>query len=103
MPDILVQRGGGVSQGDDVVNPLLTSTVACMVRGRIELDEASGLHPVTLECLFRAGLLLGELVEIADPFAATVRYGRITAITHRINGAATVTQLKVSALSDFSV
>lgn len=103
MYDIIVIRGSGVSQGDDIVDPLLTSTIACMERGRVELDDGSGLHSVEAECVYRDGLMLAEIAEMYYPLRGSVGYGKITSITHNIKGAKVETTLIVDTPSEFVV
>lgn len=103
MPDIVVLRGGGSRQGEDVIDPLLTTDAACLERGRIELDKGSGLQPLELECVYRDGLLLGDVVEIHDPLHSTTYYGILSHITHSVSPVALHTSLVVTILSDFTI
>lgn len=103
MSDIVVLRGGGFSQGADVIDPLVSSDHACMARGRAELDAASGLHSVQLDCLYRSGLLLGQLVEMTDPATGMARYGKITSITFTLNGTQTDATFRLTVPSEFLV
>lgn len=103
MPDIVVIRGGGTRQGEDVIDPLLTTVSACLARGRIELDAASGLQPIEMECLYRDGLLLGDMVEINDPLHIAPYYGILSRITHVATPTTLTTQLVVTILSDFTI
>lgn len=103
MPDLIVQRGSGTSPGEDVVESLLTTDSACLSRGRIELDEGSGLREVHLDCVYRDGVLLGDLVSLYDPLLLAHKSGVVTSITHSIEGADVVTTLVIKVPSEFSV
>lgn len=101
MPDIVVIRGAGDSQGPDITDPLLTTDHACMARGIVELDDGSPKVPVRLSVLYRDGLLLGQVVEVSDPLYPTKRYGKITGISHTLFSNRIETVLVVSIKSDF--
>lgn len=104
MPDIIVQRGAGTRQGEDVIDPLLTTVSACLARGQMELDEhTEGLQPVTVSCLYRDGLLLGDVVQIYDEYYGTIWYGKITSIRHKISSAELLTDLQVKRSTDFEI
>lgn len=101
MTDIVVVRGGGTSQGDDIVDSLLTSDASAMARGRIALDEGSGLHPMSVECVYREGLVLGSLVSMYDPLTMQLHYGKITSISHEVQGTEITTTLRLQVPSEF--
>jgi hypothetical protein len=67
MVDIIVQRAGGDSPGDDIVDPLTSTVAVALVRGRNALDaQASDKVPVTYTLLPQPGLQLGQLLELHD-------------------------------------
>lgn len=103
MPDIIVIRGDGASQGEDIVDALLTTEQACIARGRTELDDASGLLKVVNECVYRDGTMLGEMVEVFDPLTGNLRRGKITSIEHKIPLTGRATKLTFVAQSEFVV
>lgn len=103
MTDIVVQRGNCDSQGEDVVDSLLSTDHAAMARGRVELDSGESTHPVSLECMYRSGLMVGQVAELYDPFFGGVRYGKITMIQHRVEGVSVYTTLRVQVPSEFAV
>jgi hypothetical protein len=99
MPDLVVLRGAGINQGDDIVEPLLTTDHAAMARGTVALDEGSGLAPVSLECWYRDGLRLGQVIQVDDPFSGGSRYGKLVSIVHRREGVTLYSSLGVVVLS----
>lgn len=104
MPDIIVVRGSGLSQGKDIIDSLLTTVQACQARGMMELDDASGTNPVVCECVYRDGLRLGQIVEVYDPLIASVQYGKITSITHTVSsGESILTRIQLVTPSEFVV
>ena len=103
--EIIVVRGTGQFQGEDIVDPLLATELAAISRGRAELDKQSTINEaVTLEVLFRPGLETGQLVEVVDALQGTVWRGKITGIAHRINNAEqtqVTTTLNIERPTDF--
>lgn len=100
MPDIVVLRGAGLVQGEDIIDPLLSTIHACQSRGVVALDSGSGLAPVKIDCVFREGLLLGQLVEVFNPFSGGLRYGKITSIDLTATAMGIDTSLSVSVVSE---
>jgi hypothetical protein len=93
--DIIVIRGEGDRAGQDVVDPLIGSLPVALARGRQELDDqADPLQPVTVVCLFRVGLRLGNAVRFQDSRRGTWT-GTIVGINHRGAGGVTSTTLQL--------
>lgn len=64
---ILCKRGTGAAQAPAVEDPLLSDLQACLIRGRFELDQASGrLIPVKLETVYKSGMLGGDMIKCHD-------------------------------------
>lgn len=103
MVDLVVLRGDGSSQGEDVIDALLTSTNAALSRGRVELDDASGLRSLTKTCVYRDGLLPGDLAELYDVRSGEQTIGKVTSITHDVTTTEIVTTLKVVVPSELPV
>ena len=83
--EIIVERPPPDKQGDDIVDPLLSTEEVGLSRGRAELDENSSAHQLnTLVINYRAGLQLGQLVEVVDLMLARVWKGKIIGITQQI-------------------
>lgn len=103
MFSIIVQRGDGLSQGDDIVDPLITCLPVALARGRNEMDEqASGFQDVELTFFFRAGLRLGMVVEVHESLFGEVWYGKLVSLAHRFDGAATITTARVRKPTGFT-
>lgn len=102
MVDIVVIRGAGDKQGDDIVDALLSTTAAAINRGRNELDRRStGKDSLTYTVIFRTGLLLGQLVEVDDILLGASFRAKVTGIRHVINQTSATTQLTLERLSRF--
>ena len=102
MTDIIVRRFAGDRQGDDIVDGLLSTTAAAQNRGRNELDEQSiSKSPIRYQMVHRAGVRLGQLVEVNDSLEGATFRGKITDITHRIQPTAAVTELTIERVSNF--
>lgn len=97
MSSIVVFRGVGDKKGQDIVEALLSSTSAKLERGRVELDEhALPNQSVTMQIVYRAGVRLGQLVEVHDSTQGKSWRGKITAIAHKITKTKHVTDLTIS-------
>ena len=104
MFSITVRRGDGLHPGEDIVDPLIKTLPVGLERGRNELDDrAHALQEVDLTIHFRAGLRLGQVVEVKETLFGTVWYGKITGLTHSYEGVAPLTVVRVKRPSDFFV
>ncbi len=102
MVDLVVIRGAGDRQGDDIVEALLSTTAAALNRGRNELDRrATGKDSLTYTVVFRTGILLGQLVEVDDILLGASFRAKVTAVRHIINQTSATTQLTLERLSRF--
>ena len=67
MVDLIVQRHGGDSPGDDIVDPLISTDAVALARGRNELDARAGnKQDVTYNMIPVAGVLPGTFVEVFE-------------------------------------
>lgn len=83
--EIIVFRPPGDKEGDPIVDSLLTTEAVGRSRGQAELDENSSAHQLnTVTINYRAGLLLGQLVEVIDLALLRVWKGKIIGITQQI-------------------
>jgi len=87
MPEAYVQRGEGTSQGADIVDPLMSTELVLLERGRAEIDKASGLQKVYLTCKYRGGVRTGQLAEVHDSLQGETYYGKIVGVAYRARGA----------------
>ena len=62
-------------------------------RGRAEIDTGESLQEMALTCVYRPGLLPGQLVEIHDSFMGRSWRGKITSVSHNANGPKVITTL----------
>lgn len=89
---IIGVRGDGDKPGDDISDPIITDIQALMARATSELDKGEGLQPVAIDCIFRTGLELGQLVQIEDTEQGAWK-GMINGITIKYNGVTTLATL----------
>jgi hypothetical protein len=78
MIDIVVIRGAGLAQGDDIVEPLLSTLAAALARGEHELNEtATGKVSRTANIPFTPGIEPGCMVYVHDEFLEEDYVGRV--------------------------
>lgn len=100
--DIIVQRNGGTRQGPDIVDALISNVQVAQNRGRNELDQqASPKTPVQLSTVYRSGVQLGQLAEVAEGIRAEIYRGKIIRIRHTISGDKAVTAVSVQRIAPF--
>jgi len=100
--DIFVQRGSGNKQGEDIVDPLITSIPVALQRGRNELDEQSSApQDISVEVVYRDGVRLGQVAKFYDAQTGLEWLGKITGITHRSSGVELLTTLQVKKPTNF--
>ncbi len=93
--DIIVIRGVGDRQGDDIEDRLISSVDVALARGRNEFDENSGLQSISLSCVLRPSLVTGMLVEVHDALQGEVWRGKITSVRHIVSGSEAITDIEV--------
>jgi len=93
--DLIVIRDAGDHQGEDVVDPMITSVAVALDRGRFEINEASGMRPTTLETVYRNNVEMGQIVEVHDSLQGSVWRGKISSISHRSKGPELLTRLTI--------
>lgn len=105
--EIVVIRAPGNIQGEDIIEPLLSTEQAGVSRGRAELDARSTvMEEVQMDVVYRANLVPGQLVKVVDALQGTAWYGKIKAVQHRINNAASpsvISSLTIEHPTDFVV
>lgn len=103
MPDLLIVRGNGDKRGEDIIDPLLTTEAVCLVRARNAIDEAaSGLQPITVECVYQRNAMPGKVALFYDQGTGNPWYGKITSVTHT-SGREVTTTLVVERPTNFEV
>lgn len=81
---IIVQRGAGGNQGDDVVEPLAGNDNVLLHRGRNMIDDAAEKGIVALSTGYESEILNGELVAVPDSQIGEAWRGKVTNIEHRV-------------------
>lgn len=96
MVDIVVTRGVGLAEGDPFVSPLITTETVALAKGKALLDEFASMHSsVVLVVPFMEGLRLGDLVHIHETINGLLWAGKVTGISHTIDGPKSTTELTV--------
>jgi hypothetical protein len=104
MFSVVVRRGDGLHQGDDIIDPLIKVLPVALARGRNELDErASGFQQVDVTVPFRTGLRLGQVVQVTEQLLGETWYGKLSGISHVFDGATMITTLRLRRPSEFTV
>ncbi len=97
MSSVVVFRYLGDKRGEDITEALLSTTPAKLERGRVEMDaHALPIQTVSMTIVYRAGIRLGQLVEVHDSTQGASWRGKITSIVHRITKAKHVTELTLA-------
>ena len=99
MIDIVVQRNLGDRQGPDIVDALLTTIPAALARGTHEINKSTSVDSITLRTVYRAGVEMGELIEVHDALQGMSWRGRIVNITHNIQRTQIWSQLVVERVA----
>jgi hypothetical protein len=100
--DIIVLRDGGAFQGEDIVDPLLSTLTAALERGRYELNmQAGSLQPVTWTLPYNYAYRTGKLIQAVDHETGEVIYAKITGVSHSFRGAERISTLNVQRVSSF--
>lgn len=84
--EIIVYRYPGNSEGDPIVDQLLTSNAVALSRGQAELDRlALPVKTYEVDVLYRTNFRLGQLLEVHDLLFNEIWLGKLAGITHKIN------------------
>jgi len=96
MTAIEVYRGEGSQPGPDMLEPLIGSEAAALVRGRAALDaHAHPVQSVRLVIPYRPGLRLAQLVRVTDARQGPAWTAKITGLEHRLDGQTVLTALNL--------
>lgn len=82
MTDIVVMRGEGNRPSEDIVDPLLATTVLALARGDAELNEGALSNSIELT-LPLMDIRLGESVRVQGPLVGPLT-GKVTSLSHRV-------------------
>lgn len=105
MVDVIVLRGDGDVQGDDIVDPLLSTLTAALARGEQALnDSTTGKIDKTIEIPYTSDIEPGVYVQVIDDFLLEQYVGKVENIdinTVGGNSPASYMQLKLLVPEDF--
>ena len=90
MAEAYVQRGAGARPGPDIIDPLMSTQLVMIERGRAEIDANSGLQKVYLTCRYRGGVQAGQLAEVHDNLQGASYRGKIVGLAYKARGASVV-------------
>ncbi|MBF0424342.1 MAG: hypothetical protein HQL66_00775 [Magnetococcales bacterium] len=93
--DIICQRGAGDYPGKDIAEPLLANSAEKIERGRSEIDAGEDLQEISLTCIYRPGIMPGQLVEVHDALMGDSWRGKVTSVTHEARLPRITTSLEV--------
>ena len=93
--EIVCQRWNGEFSGEDISDPLLSTTEAMRSRGRAEIDAGEDLQEVSLICVHRPGIMPGQIVEVNDALMGRSWRGKVTGVAHEAIGPRITTSLEV--------
>ena len=93
--EIICQRGNGEFSGEDISDPLLSTTEAMRSRGRAEIDAGEDLQEITLTCVHRPSIMPGQIVEVHDALMGRSWRGKVTGVAHEAIGLRITTSLEV--------
>lgn len=95
MIDIIVERGNGDKQGEDIIDALITSPEVAVLRGRVEIDREEPVERIVLEARYKPGLKNGQIIEVQDSLFGRTWRGKVIGISHNISQVAVTTTLTV--------
>lgn len=93
--DIVVIRGDGLRQGEDIEDRLICEVVVAIERGRNECDENSGLQSIAITSVQRALLRTGMTVQVEDSLQGASWVGKITSVRHSTSEGEPITELAI--------
>ena len=80
MIDLIVYRGQGDNQGDDVQDILLSTTSAAIERGRHEINQSAKIIPISIRIPYKPDIQVGQIVEIIDSSQQLQLKGKIFSV-----------------------
>lgn len=84
--DIMVIRGDGDRQGEDIQDRLICHLDVALARGRNECDENSGLQRVVISSRLRTDIGNGLVAEVQDSLQGATWRGKVTSVRHAVSG-----------------
>ena len=93
--DIIVVRGDGDKQGDDIVSGLLSDINVALLRGATAINDSTSIYAVSLRTTYRTGVRNGDSVMVTDQFQGETWFGRVVGITHVVERPLIYTDLEM--------
>ena len=97
--DVIAIRGLGDKEGEEILDPLLSTVTAALARAAQAINAATPIEPVTLETTYRAGWALGQSVEVSDSLTGDKWRGQIISLSNVFNGPTLYTRLSIERLA----
>jgi len=98
MSGVVVIRYAGNISGPNIADALLGTLESKLERGRVEMDQhALPEKLVSIECVYRTNLRLGQIVEVHDDLQGGRYRGKINSISHLAGPVAVSTTLELSS------
>ena len=99
--DLIVVRAPGDRPGPDIVEGILANASIALIRGTTEINDSEPTIRVSLSTKYRDGVRKGQMVEVLDELQGKVWRGKITGITHTVQGADIWTDLDIDRPSRY--
>lgn len=84
--DIIVVRGSGDKQGEDIVSGLLSDIDVALLKGATAINDSASVYDVDLRSTFRPGVRKGNSIMVVDQYQGEVWYGRVLSFSHVVEG-----------------
>jgi hypothetical protein len=97
--DIVVLRGSGDKQGDDIVSGLLSNLQVAQFRGAVAINDAAPHYDVSLRTYYRPGVRTGQYIAVMDASQGRTWFGKIVSLNHVLERPAYYTDMKVRRFS----
>lgn len=95
MIDIIVMREPGDLQGEDIVNPLITSELCAVARGTTEINRNTLSSLVDMHTVYRTGVMPGQTAETYDAIYGETWRGKVVGVSHTYTKFSKTTKLSL--------
>lgn len=97
MIDLIVFRGLGEREGQEIFEPLLSDVAPAVQRGKYEIDFATPKTVFRVEVAYAPTLRLGDEAVLHDPFTGDVTFCVVREFSHVREGVTLFTNISVEA------